>query len=422
MAKSVDISRRRRYILQLLAQKPDGRASYGFLTEGLRDAGFDVTERTVRIDCSYLFSIGLAEKKKGGAGITRQGREHLEGQELLDEELKEKYLKQLAVLKMLLESRSSPLKKGLLPGEIARPETIGSEAVVKDILQALAAEGLVTRDGEFWCLGSGLPAPVTVDGKKARLLYEYLDMVSAMVPLPPDLAMLKSKLVPLMVIPRRSQWREDLVKVVDRIVVHGRGSGDPVETAKVIDLVEEAVFSSRAVLADYRGKSLQLHPLGVAYHWAKRHWYVIAANSSTNSITDYRADRISRIELSDEPFKKPGGFDLEKYLAGRWGMSSDAETSVKVRFNNTPWHMTALEKLQGDISRRQASHPDCRLERQPDGSILLRDRVTGTSEFAAWIRGYGDAAEVLEPGFLRQKMASTARKMLELYGVRGEQE
>lgn len=418
--KSKEISHRRKYILQSLAQRPDGWAGYDFLTEALKNAGYDVVARTVRNDCNYLTKLGYVERIKSGAVITREGREHLECRELPDEELKEKHLKQLAVLKRLYAGECSTFKKGLLPGEIAQAETIGSESVVKDILQALAAEGLVTQNGECWCLGTGLPAPVSVQGKNARLLYEYLDMVSAMVPLPPDLAMLRSKLVPLMVMPRRRQWRENLVKVVDRIVVHGRGNGDPGETTRVIALVEEAVFGSRAVLVNYRGRALRLHPLGVAYHWEKRHWYVIALTNGRGTIMDYRADRITSVELSDETFAKPDGFDLDQHLAGRWGVSNDVETSVTVRFKNTAWHITALEKLQGDVSRRQTYHLDCRLEKQADGSILLKDRVTGLSEFTAWIRSYGDAAEVLEPECLRQRMALTARKMLDKYGIEGE--
>lgn len=125
------------------------------------------------------------------------------------------------------------------------------------------------------------------------------------------------------------------------------------------------------------------------------------------------------MQILDETFDKPEHFDVSGFLHNRWGISNDQQINVIVRFKNTVWHPIALEKLRADVSRRQLCHSHCQLDEQGDGSIILHDKVKGLSEFARWLRSYGDAAEVLEPESLRQKMALTGRKMLERYGQGG---
>ncbi|SFG37599.1 WYL domain-containing protein [Desulfotomaculum arcticum] len=110
---------------------------------------------------------------------------------------------------------------------------------------------------------------------------------------------------------------------------------------------------------------------------------------------------------------------MEKDLEKRWGISSDQELDVVIHFKSTTWHRTALERLRADVSRRQVCNNNCKLANQEDGSIILYDKVEGLSEFAHWIRSYGDAAEIVKPESLREIMAGTGRKMLERYGQGG---
>ncbi|WP_449241553.1 helix-turn-helix transcriptional regulator [Desulfoscipio gibsoniae] len=248
------------------------------------------------------------------------------------------------------------------------------------------------------------------------MLYEYLNTVAGLVPLSPDLAILKSKLVPLMIIPGRDRWREELAKLVERVVVHGRGTGDCRDIHQVMVLVEEAILSYQVINCVYRGRSLKLQPLGVVYHWDKGQWYVIARNNAQKAVMPYLLNRFSRVQVSDEIFSDPADFDMDQYLQKRWGISSDQKLDMVIHFRSTVWHRTALERLKADVSRRRICNSDCRLEEQRDGSIILHDKVEGLSEFARWIRSYGDAAQVVEHASLRGIMAKTGRKMLARYG------
>lgn len=421
--KSDKIKQRRMRILHILSSCPGGQAQYTLLQSKLKEDGFNVGERRVRDDCTELAGQGVVRKVRNGAAITEEGGNIINGQGSIGGKYKKKYLKQLAILKALYDCEMTTgltTVKGLLPREIAKLKGIGEEDTVKDILQKMAGEGLVRQNGERWSIGAEFPGPIRVEGKKeASLLYEYLTTVTDLVPLSPDLTILKSKLIPLMIIPGRYRWREELAKIVMRVIVHGRGTGDDQDTHQMMALAQEAVLNSRVIDGQYRGRSLKLHPLGVVYHWDKGQWYIIARNPAQRAVMPYLLNRFSRIQITDTVCDSPANFDMVKYLQKRWGISGDQKLDVIACFQSTDWHRTALEKLKADVSRRRICNGDCRLEEQADGSIILYDKVEGLSEFARWIRSYGDAVQVLEPAALRAMMYSTGRKMLARYGQGG---
>jgi len=417
--KSESITQRRKTVLRILDACDEGRAEYPLILEALREHGFKAGDKTVRDDCKYLIENGYADKIKRGAAITDKGKVLIGGDGQIEEAVKEKYAKQMVILKLLYdcEMRTNPDQvKGLLPQDIVNLRGIGEIDTVKDILQRMEEEGLVQKDNDRWRLGAGFPKPISEKGETASLLYEYLNTLSGLVPLPPDLAMLKSKLAPLLIIPGRDRWREELAKVAERITVHGRGVGEQQDIHQVMTLVEEAVYNCRVINARYRGRSVELHPLGVVYHWVKGQWYVIAGNPAQKAIVSYALNRFSKVCTGSKTFDKPGNFKMEEFLSNRWGISNDKDLEVKVHFQSTPWNRTALEKLRADVSRRQICNSDCELEDHDDGSIILYDKVAGESEFARWLRSYGDAAQIMEPESLRQAMAKSGSKMLQRYG------
>lgn len=419
-SKEQQVASRKKLILELLALSVGGRAGYNHLTEQLAEKGCIVTERTVRNDCRDLALQGLVEKIRKGVIISRRGRYFLSLQVVPEGGVKEKHLKQVAILK-LLYSYEKVRVKGMLAGDIAAYSGIGSEDAVKDILRAMECKGLVIKEGGRWRLGTKFTRPLSVNSRDARHLYEYLGNAAGMLPLSPVLKALKAKLVPVMTMPERGKWQESLVRVISRVIVHGRDGDtqDKTSLKKVVDLLEKAISSRQVIHAIYKGRAVRLRPLGVFYQWDKMNWYIISliSNKKTNY---FRADRLERMELTGETFQQPDGFDLGEYMAARWGAGNDVETDVVVSFKNTGWHLTAIDRLNGEISRRHECGSACSLEELTDGKVLLRDRPIGLTEFASWVRGYGDAAEVLEPEVLRNWMATSARRMLARYGCGGE--
>jgi len=141
--------------------------------------------------------------------------------------------------------------------------------------------------------------------------------------------------------------------------------------------------------------------------FSRRSWYVIGRSSLHREVRMFNLTRIMSLKLLRERFAAPRNFDLDKYLRNAWhlipGPGRDAH--VKVRFKplvagnvaEVLWHKTQRTKLLAD------------------GSLEFNATVSGLTEIAWWILGYGDQAEVLQPAKLRQLIAQRARNMAAMY-------
>jgi predicted DNA-binding transcriptional regulator YafY len=123
-----------------------------------------------------------------------------------------------------------------------------------------------------------------------------------------------------------------------------------------------------------------------------------------------RTFKIERIEsarlLPNEKYKVPDDFDANRYLGSAWGITvhGEAET-VKLRFS----------KELARVARETEWHPSQATTVQKDGTAVVTMTVTVSQELVNFITGWGDGVEVLEPASLREKVAATARAMVNLY-------
>jgi predicted DNA-binding transcriptional regulator YafY len=62
-------------------------------------------------------------------------------------------------------------------------------------------------------------------------------------------------------------------------------------------------------------------------------------------------------------------------------------------------------------------HSSQQIEALPDGSFIFQVEVSEPREVGWWALQWGASAEVLAPESLRREMATTARKLVEVYGI-----
>ncbi|ABO50150.1 hypothetical protein Dred_1622 [Desulforamulus reducens MI-1] len=139
-------------------------------------------------------------------------------------------------------------------------------------------------------------------------------------PLPHTLSVIKGKLLSLMLIRECEDWRNEIIKMTQRIIVHGQGQAGQQVIESVNQLVEQAIANHRAVCIDYRGQNYKISPLGIVYHWQRMDRYIIAINSKNSTIYNYRLDRVDRLELLKDTFVPPEDFVLASYLENCWGI------------------------------------------------------------------------------------------------------
>ncbi|WP_172991869.1 helix-turn-helix transcriptional regulator [Lacipirellula parvula] len=136
-------------------------------------------------------------------------------------------------------------------------------------------------------------------------------------------------------------------------------------------------------------------------------WYVIGRSSLHSGPRTFNVSRILNIELLDQKYSRPRGFNLERYLGNAWNImrSSSPDEQVTIRF----------AKIVATNVSEVEWHKTQRLEWRADGSLDFHARVSGFSEIIWWILGYGEHAEVIRPAKLRKQVATRAENVCKIY-------
>lgn len=158
-------------------------------------------------------------------------------------------------------------------------------------------------------------------------------------------------------------------------------------------------------LTEWETITTRLRPYQLLFN--QHSWYVIGRSSLHREIRIFNLARIESLETLDQRFAIPRSFDLDRHLGNAWNIIPEAgrDSHVVVRFKSlvarnvaeVNWHKTQQTRFL------------------PDGAMVFRVTVSGLSEIAWWILGYGDQAEVLQPARLRRLIAQRARNMAAMY-------
>ncbi|MEL5894523.1 WYL domain-containing protein [Bacteroides sp. GD17] len=140
----------------------------------------------------------------------------------------------------------------------------------------------------------------------------------------------------------------------------------------------------------------------------RQRWYVVAHNRQYDQIRIYALDRILNLDISEEKFLYPEGFDPQVYFAASFGIIVDEETDVE----------RVCLKVYGRqvmyIRALPLHHSQKETETTEEYSVfeyLLRP----TDDFYQEVLSHGSKVEVLEPVWLRNDLAEEMKNMLKLY-------
>ena len=107
--------------------------------------------------------------------------------------------------------------------------------------------------------------------------------------------------------------------------------------------------------------------------------YLIAHCHHAGELRTFKLERIQGIELTDEPYQIPAGFDPNGYLRSSWGVVADEEVEVRLRFS--PSVASRVKECTW--------HPSQSTVERPDGSLDFAVTVAGTMEITPWILSWG---------------------------------
>lgn len=175
---------------------------------------------------------------------------------------------------------------------------------------------------------------------------------------------------------------------------------------------EQLLLLRRALLFQYRCRiryrpprrevaSYLFDPYTLLFH--QQGLYLAGYAHNRKALRLFLADRIESVELTDERFEVPEDYRPQQLTGGSFGLISEQEMDVRVRFGPAVAHLV----------RERQWHESQRLEVLDDGSVELRMRVGGRTELLAWLYSYLPHVQVLEPDDLRRAFVEGLQQALE---------
>ena len=242
---------------------------------------------------------------------------------------------------------------------------------------------------------SGLPGPAAELGLGTVMTAARLKILAA---LPPELRARASRLV-------------------ERFHLDAAGWFHASETVPHLPLLSQAVWEARRVRLDYRrGEDATrrlVEPLGVVLKGGI--WYVVARVAGREGqLRTYRASRVAGVQLTDERFARPEGFDLAAYWSQMTATYEREVPRIDVMARVRDDRIGTLYDVVGEaaivsIERSADGNP-------PDGWFDVHLRVDWPEEAPGKLLAMGADLIVVEPDEVRTRMTAMAAAVAELYG------
>lgn len=202
-----------------------------------------------------------------------------------------------------------------------------------------------------------------------------------------------------------------LATAEDLIQVMGIRLADHSQHRDVLRTLQWALVKRKQVVGQYQSPyqdhpvQLKLHPYRLCL--VNQAWYVIARPTDQAAPKTYRAARFKSLRMTDHQAAIPDNFDLRQYFGNAWGVYRGTQNyAVAIRF----------DKKAAPLVTETNWHPTQQVERQKDGSTILRFTVDGLEEIVHWVIGWSDRAEVLKPQELRDRVQGVLWRTLAMYG------
>ncbi len=122
--------------------------------------------------------------------------------------------------------------------------------------------------------------------------------------------------------------------------------------------------------------------------------YLFSVIVKYGDVRVHAVERIQELQIEDEFFEPPEGFDADKLLGTTFGLTCDDPIELKIWFSSDQARY---------IKERQWAAEQCFVD-QKDGSTILEMKTSGWYEVKKWVLSFGAEAKLLEPEPLRKDL------------------
>lgn len=158
----------------------------------------------------------------------------------------------------------------------------------------------------------------------------------------------------------------------------------------ILRKLREAILAGVMISAGHRARgsgklsrNTRLGPIAMLFGVGRQ--YLLAWSEYQDDLRLFALAGFERIDLEDEVFERPEGFDLQDWLAESFGIWREEPQDVEWRF---------LPEV-ADLAATYIFHPRQQTARLPDGSLVVRFRAGGRQEMAWYLARWGDKVEVM---------------------------
>ncbi len=159
-----------------------------------------------------------------------------------------------------------------------------------------------------------------------------------------------------------------------------------------------AVVERRPIRFTYRNRRRRLNPLGLAHR--RGHWYLVGLPAGGSDVRSFRVDRVEDLEVpgSQNAFTPPPGFHVSDVLPEAPWEAGEERLMIEAKFDpEVAWW-----------ARRQLTSA-AHVEDQDGGALTARIPVANVDAFIGWMIGFEDAAEVVAPPQVRERLIAQVR-------------
>ena len=204
---------------------------------------------------------------------------------------------------------------------------------------------------------------------------------------------------------------QDMVREVEKHVhVSGYGPADPGKNLAKIKEVMRAIRNRKRVRMEYLRvydgalTRREVEPYGMICRF--NNWYLVAHCLQQQKRRIFLMDHVKELKVvENSSFRHPEGFNLHEAYSSAWGV----------------WTLDGEKKVEPERVRFKlvCFHDSQKVEILKDGEADVTFKVTGAGEMIPWLMSWGAAVEVLEPQWLRDKLAQTLHETAGVYEERG---
>ena len=140
--------------------------------------------------------------------------------------------------------------------------------------------------------------------------------------------------------------------------------------------------------------------------WDDEYYYLVAYDHAHDEIRHYRVDKMLHVALLDAPREGRARFgeaDPATYSQRMFGMFGGEEVLVTLRCKND-----LVDVILDRFGTGVTIHP------AKEGTFEVITRVANSPNFRAWVIGFGDRMQVVQPSRVADEIADMAKKALHL--------